>query len=84
MAAVEQHIEYKRELRAGDVVTVRSTVLEVKEKSIRFQHEMTNDETSELAARTTLTGVYFDTSLRKARSLPSDISRRAELMTVNS
>jgi acyl-CoA thioester hydrolase len=84
MAAVEQHIEYKRELRAGDVVTVRSTVLEVKEKSICFQHEMTNDETGELAARTTLTGVYFDTSLRKARSLPSDISRRAELMTLKS
>lgn len=83
MAAVE-HIEYKRELRAGDIVTVRSAVLEVKEKSIRFQHEMTNDETGDLAARTTLTGVYFDTSVRKARSLPSDISGRAKLMTVKS
>lgn len=81
MAAVEQHIEYKRELHAGDVVTVRSRVLEVKEKSIRFEHEMTNDETGELAARTTILGVYFDTSLRKARALPLDISERAELMT---
>src|ERR1700757_3183971 len=71
MAAVEQHIEYKRELRAGDVITIRSTVLEVKEKSIRFAHEMTNDETGELAARTVIVGVYFDTSLRKARPLPS-------------
>ena len=73
MAAVEQHIEYKRELRAGDVITVRSTLLEVKDKSIRFAHEMTNDETGEVAAQTTLTGVYFDISLRKARSLPPEI-----------
>jgi acyl-CoA thioester hydrolase len=73
MVAVEQHIEYKRELRAGDVVTVRSTVLEVKDKSIRFSHEMSNDDNGDVAARTTLTGVYFDTSLRKARSLPSEI-----------
>ena len=80
MAAVEQQLEYKRELHAGDVITVRSRVLEVKEKSIRFAHEMTNDETGELAARCTILGVYFDTSLRKARALPSDVSERAGLL----
>ena len=32
MAGVEQHIEYKRELFPGDVVTVTSAVLEVKDK----------------------------------------------------
>lgn len=42
LAAVEQHIQYKRELRAGDLLTVRSSILEVREKSIRFTHEMTN------------------------------------------
>src|SRR3954463_16631179 len=35
MAAVEQHVIYKRELRAGDVITVRSDVLEVRDKSVR-------------------------------------------------
>lgn len=80
MAAVEQHIEYRRELRAGDVVTVRTTVLEVKDKSIRFAHEMTNDENGEVAARTTLTGVYIDTSLRKARPLPPEIKESLRLM----
>jgi acyl-CoA thioester hydrolase len=82
MAAVEQQIEYKRELRAGDLISVRSRVLEVKEKSIRFAHDMTNDENGELAARTVIVGVYFDTSVRKARALPSDISERAGLMIV--
>ena len=77
VAAVEQHIEYKRELYAGDVVTIRSSVLEVREKSIRVLHEMTNDGTGEIAAVTTLVGVHLDTTLRRARALPSDVRERA-------
>jgi acyl-CoA thioester hydrolase len=77
MAGVEQHIEYKRELYPGDVVTVSSIVLEVKEKVIRFAHEMKNDETGEVAARTVLVAVHLDTSTRKARAMPSDVRERA-------
>jgi acyl-CoA thioester hydrolase len=77
IVGVEQHIEYKRELRAGDVVTVRSAVLEVKEKVIRFLHEMTNDETGEVAAITRLVTVYFDTAARKSVALPPDVRERA-------
>src|SRR5215472_4454350 len=60
MAGVEQHIEYKRELFAGDAVTVSSVVLEVKDKAIRFAHEMRNDETGAVAARTELVAVHLD------------------------
>ena len=77
IVGVEQHIEYKRELRAGDVVTVRSAVLEVKEKVIRLLHEMTNDETGEVAAITRLVTVYFDTAARKSVALPADVRERA-------
>jgi acyl-CoA thioester hydrolase len=80
LAAVEQQIDYKRELRAGDLLTIRSAMLEVKEKTIRFRHEMTNDETGELAATTLLVGVYFDLSVRKARELPSDVREQAILL----
>jgi acyl-CoA thioester hydrolase len=76
MVAVEQHLEYKRELLAGDLVTVRSSVQEVREKSLLLLHEMTNQETQELAARTILTGVCIDTSSRKARPLPVDVRER--------
>jgi acyl-CoA thioester hydrolase len=76
LVAVEQHIEYKRELRAGDLLTIRSSVLEAREKSLRFAHEMTNDETGELAAKTVVTGVCIDLAARKARPLPSDILQR--------
>jgi acyl-CoA thioester hydrolase len=76
MVAVEQHIEYKRELLAGDLLTIHSSIREVREKAILFVHEMTNQETQELAARTTLTGVCIDLTTRKARPLPADIRER--------
>src|SRR5262252_9013298 len=60
MAGVEQHIEYKRELFPGDVVTVTSAILEVMDKAIRFTHEMTKDETRDMAAKTVLVAVHLD------------------------
>src|SRR5512143_116389 len=72
MAGLEQHIEYKRELRAGDVVTIRSGVLEVREKTIRFAHRMDNDETGQVAARTILTAVHLDVVARRSCPLPED------------
>jgi acyl-CoA thioester hydrolase len=77
MAGVEQHIEYKHELFPGDVVTVTSRILEVRDKAIRFAHEMTKDETGELAAKTILVAVHLDVTQRKARALPADIRERA-------
>ena len=76
LVAVEQQIQYKRELRSGDVLTIRSSILEAKEKSIRFTHDMTNDQIGELAATTVLVGVCIDTIARKARALPQDIFQR--------
>jgi len=73
MAAVDQHIEYKRELKAGDTVSVRSEILELEGKKIRFRHEMRNGETGELAAVTTLLGVHMDTLARKSCPFPDEI-----------
>ena len=81
MAAVEQHIHYNREVLAGDLITIRSSVLEVKEKTIRFKHEMTNDETGELVASTILVGVHFDLTARQSRPFPVDVSECASRIT---
>ena len=43
MPAFEQHIAYKRELHTGAAVTIRSTVLEMREKTVRMNHEMLDD-----------------------------------------
>jgi acyl-CoA thioester hydrolase len=77
MAAVDQHIEYRRELHAGDVVAIRSEVLEIEGRKIRFRHEMTNEETGEIAAVTTLLGVHMDTVARRACRFPPEIVARA-------
>ena len=83
MAAVDQHISYVQELHAGDVVTVRSGVLEVKDKSLRFVHEMWNDETQALAAKTVLKAVHLDTEARKSCAFPEAVRRRAEALIVH-
>ncbi|OGA25592.1 MAG: thioesterase [Betaproteobacteria bacterium RIFCSPLOWO2_02_FULL_67_19] len=73
MAAVQQNIGYRRELNAGDVVTVRSAVLEVRDKVLRFVHEMRNAESGEIAAVCELTGVHIDTLARKSCPFPTEV-----------
>jgi len=80
MVAAEQNIRYKRELIAGDLITVHSTVIDVKDRSIRFQHEMRKLDTDEVAATTTLTGVHLDTVARRACAFPEAIKQRASAM----
>ena len=80
MAAVEQNIQYKRELLAGDIVEVRSTVLEIKDRVIRFAHDMRKADTGELAATTTLTAVHLDKAARRACELPASVRERAAAM----
>jgi acyl-CoA thioester hydrolase len=66
MAAVQQNISYKRELLAGDIVEIRSRLLEIRDRSIRFQHEMHNAETDEIAASCEITAVHMDRNARKS------------------
>lgn len=82
MAAVEQRLEYKRELQAGDTITIRSRVLDAGNRSIRFSHEMKNDETGETAAISVIAGVYFNAETKKALPLPADVRERV-LVAIN-
>jgi acyl-CoA thioester hydrolase len=78
MAAVQQDITYKRELVAGDLVAVYSGFIELREKSTRFYHEMRNETTGEVAAFGILTGVFMDSTIRKATPFPDDFRARVE------
>ena len=77
MAAVEQTIQYKRELHAGDVVSIHSELLAVGDKSLRFRHDMIDQADGELAATTTLVGVHLDTVARRACALPATVATAA-------
>lgn len=77
MVAVEQKVQYHRELLAGDLVFARSRLLEVRDKALRFEHELVNAQTDVVAATTELTGVHLDLKLRKAIPLPAEIAEQA-------
>jgi acyl-CoA thioester hydrolase len=53
MAAVHQETTYKRELFAGDLISIRSRILEIHDKVVRMYHEMLDSEKDEIAATTT-------------------------------
>ena len=80
MAAVQQDTAYRKELYGGDVVFVRSSMLEVRDKVIRFVHEMINGETGEVAATSTFTVVCLDASERRSRPFPDDVLARARAL----
>jgi acyl-CoA thioester hydrolase len=79
VVAVDQHLVYRAELLAGDTVLVRSQILEVREKVIRFIHEMQNAETLELSATSQFTAVHIDRATRRACAMPTDVRTRMQL-----
>ena len=83
MAAVEQNIQYKSELHAGDAYEIRSKVLKVGERSVRMQHDMHKVRDGALAATTAIIGVHIDADTRRGVPLPDDVSDRAGFLNVS-
>jgi acyl-CoA thioester hydrolase len=78
MVAVQQTIAYKRELLAGDVIEIRTRILEVGDKRIRFEHEMRNAELDEVAAVCELIGVHINRETRKSCPFPTAVRAAAD------
>jgi acyl-CoA thioester hydrolase len=66
MAAVEQRICYRKEALAGDVITIRTAIVEVRPKLVRFVHEMRRGDQGDWLATMLATGVHIDTVVRKS------------------
>ena len=77
LASVNQNITYKRELLPGDVLTVRSKLLELSGKKVRFRSAMYNGDTGELVAEIEQIAVCLDIKRRKARDFPQTILEKA-------
>jgi len=73
LAAVEQTFTYKRELMPGDVVTIRTEVLELAGKKIRFRHEMVESVSGESAAVAMNLALCVDAKTRKTRPFPDEV-----------
>ncbi len=80
MAAVEQRIAYQRELRAGDVMAVETTLLEVRAKVLRFAHRMRIADGGAVAAVMMQTTVHLDSQLRRATALPDAVVAKARTL----
>jgi acyl-CoA thioester hydrolase len=83
MAAVQQDISYKKELLAGDVIEVRSGILEIRDKALRFIHELRNGETGEVCATSVFTVVCLDSKARRSRTFPPEIVAKARSRIVD-
>jgi len=75
--AVDQHIQYKREVLAGSLLHATSELLELGKTSFRFRHRMFDSEVDEEVAVAEYVGVYFDTERREAVDLPEFVRERA-------
>jgi acyl-CoA thioester hydrolase len=82
VAAVRQNISYRRELLAGDLITIHTGILEIAPKTIRFYHEMRNDGTGTIAATTVISGVHMDAKIRKVCPFPNEVIERAQQLIV--
>jgi len=80
MAALDQHLTYQREAHPGDTLEIHTRPLEVKAKTIRFLHEMTDCETGEVCSTCELVAVHLDTVARKGIALPDDVREKAEAL----
>ena len=80
MAAVQQNISYKAELVAGDIIEIRSQLIEVRDRVLRYVHQLYRIEPEALTAVCELTAVHFDRETRRACPLPSVVKARAEEM----
>ena len=78
MAGVQQSINYRKELLPGDLVLVKSQLIEFRERSLKMRHEMQHVETGEVCATCELTAVCIDAKTRKPREFPPEISLKAK------
>jgi acyl-CoA thioester hydrolase len=74
--AVEIHVNYLRELRAGDPVRITTQLLDHDDRRIHYFHRMYHRRDGFLAATSELMSLYIDMRTRHVASMPSKIQRR--------
>jgi acyl-CoA thioester hydrolase len=78
LADVHQAIAYRRELRAGQLVVVRSWLERVGTKSLTARHEMFDADDGAAVASLTSATTFFDLRERKSMPMPAEIRRAAD------
>ena len=82
LAAVQQNIAYQKELYPGDTIAVRTGVLELREKVLRFRHELYNTETGDVCSVCEFTVVCLDPEARRSRPFPAECAEKARPLMI--
>ena len=69
---------YKSEVTAGELLVIKSKIIEVKDKTLRFLHVMFNAETEKEIATSELLGIHLDRTTRKSCIFPKKIKVECE------
>jgi acyl-CoA thioester hydrolase len=77
LVALDQRIQYRREVLAGSLLEVGTELLELGDKTLRYLHRMRNSETTEEVATMDLLVGYLDKTTRRMTPLPDVIAARA-------
>ena len=76
-AALDYRLTYRKPLHAGDAIIVKSGVLELRDKTVRFGHHLIDAGNGEVACSIEIVAVFFDLGLRKSIPLPEEIRENA-------
>jgi acyl-CoA thioester hydrolase len=77
VAGVQQNVSYRREMFPGDLVEITTRMVEIRDRSARFLHEMRDAVTGETTATCEMTAAHLDRRTRKATPWPSEIRAAA-------
>ena len=79
MVGIEQNLRYYQELIPGDLVLIKSELLEVRSKSLRYRHVMYNITTDEIVAEAKFISVHINTQTRQSCEFPAEVKASLQL-----
>ena len=80
MIALEEHCRFHRELFAGDMMTMRTRLIDMHEKTLVVLHELLNGGTGELAASIVAVSASFDMETRRLVPWDADTLTRGRAL----
>jgi acyl-CoA thioester hydrolase len=78
--ALEAHVTYEHELRAGDAFEIATQLIDADRKRLHLFHAMTRPESGELAATIEVMGLHVDMRGPRSAPLPDDLFAKVEAL----
>jgi acyl-CoA thioester hydrolase len=78
--ALEAHVTYERELRAGDAFEIATLLIDADRKRLHLFHAMSRPENAELVATIEVMGLHVDMNGPRSAPLPDDVHAKVEAL----